>query len=220
MSRERRDFKRPSFVRDLNKLFVIATEGQKTEIKYFDGIKSSKDLQRTKIYIEILKRKNTNSSPSSVMKMLDEFKKEFLLKDDDELWLVIDRDKQSWGINEISEIARLSLQKNYFLALSNPAFEIWLLLHVKDVTDYTNEEKDELFENKKINRNRTRLEKELITICGSYNKTNLNLAHYIPHVHLAIMRSENLTRDPNERWPNYLGTHVYKLVKKLVQNNK
>jgi len=218
MGRERREFKRPAFFRDLNKLFVIATEGQKTEIKYFNGIKSSKEFPHTKVYIEILHRKNSNSSPTSVRKMLDEFKKEFLLNEDDELWLVIDRDKQSWEIDEISEVARLSVQKKYFLALSNPAFEVWLLLHVKDITEYTDDESNALFENRKINRNRTRLEKELINICGGYNKSNLNLDHYIPHVHLAIRRSENLVRDTDERWPNYLGTHVHKLVKKLLQS--
>ena len=217
MGRERREFKRPTFIRDLNKLYVIATEGQKTEIQYFNGIKASKDLLRTKIYIEVLHRKNTNSSPTSVIKMLDDFKKEFLLNDDDELWLVIDRDKQSWGIDEISEIARLSIQKKYFLALSNPAFELWLLLHVKDIMEYSNDDLKELFENKRINKHRTRLEKELKSLCGSYKKSHLNLNHFLPHVRLAIKRAENLIKDPNERWPNYLGTHVHKLVKKILK---
>lgn len=180
MGRERRDFKRPTFIRELNKLFVIATEGQKTEIKYFNGIKSCKDFPSTKIYVEILHRKNTNSSPTSVIKMLDEFKQEFLLNEDDELWLVIDRDKQSWEIDEISEIARLSLQKKYSLAVSNPAFELWLLVHVKNLDEYNEAEKNELYENKKINSHRTRLEKELINICGSFNKSNISLNHYIP----------------------------------------
>jgi hypothetical protein len=34
MPRERREFKRPTFIRDVQKLFVIASEGIKTEVKY------------------------------------------------------------------------------------------------------------------------------------------------------------------------------------------
>ena len=216
MGRERREFKRPSFNRDVNRLFVIATEGQNTEKKYFEGLKSHKYFQHTKIYLEVLEKLNSNSSPTSVINMLNSFKKEFLLRDGDELWMVIDRDKQSWDITEISEVATLVYQKRYNLALSNPAFEVWLLLHVKDVSEYSEEELNELYVNRKISRHRTRLDFELAEICGSYNKYSPNLDHYLPTVETAILRAESLIIDPNERWPNHFGTHVHKLVAKLI----
>ena len=216
MGRERREFKRPSLNRDVNKLFIIATEGQRTEKVYFEGLFYQNPHPKTKIYLEVLSRLNSNSSPRSVLKQLDDFKKEYLLREGDELWMVIDRDRQSWEVSEISEVAALIYQKNYHLALSNPAFEIWLLLHVKDLSEYTEEEKGELFENKREG-SRTRLEKELIKICGSYKKSNPNLSHFLPHVNIAIERAEALVRNPKERWPNYLGTHVFKLVRKLVK---
>lgn len=217
MGRERREFKRSSFNRDVNKLLIIATEGQKTEKEYFEGLISRKSHLYTKIYVEVLEKLNSNSSPSSVIRMLDSFKKEFLLREGDELWMVIDRDKQSWKIAEISEVATLVNQKNYNMAMSNPAFEVWLLLHVKDITRYSAGELQELFENRRLRRHRTRLDSELVEICGSYNKYSPNLDHFLPSVETAILRAEALIRDPNERWPDYFGTHVYKIVKKLIQ---
>ncbi len=215
MPRERREFKRESFVREVQRLFVIATEGKKTEIKYFEEF-SSKDYYNNKeVYIEVLKRVKSGSSPTNVVKQLNGFKSEYKLKNGDELWMIIDRDKQSWKPKEIASVARLCLQKKYGFALSNPSFEVWLLLHRKDLKTYTDAARTELLINKKTN-SRTRLESELLNICGSYNKTNLKVADYLPHVKKAIKRSESLVQSQTERWPNYLGSHVFKLVKKLL----
>ncbi len=215
MPRERREFKRLSFIRDVQKLFVIATEGIKTEIKYFEQFKSEEYYNNQSVFVEVLKRLTTDSSPSAVIKQLNGFSNEFNLKEDDELWMVIDRDKQSWSAKQIAEIARLCIQKRYGLALSNPCFEIWLLLHVKNINEYSNTIKEELFRNIKIG-GRGRIEVELLAICGTYNKSNLNVDDYLPHVNDAILRAEELTRNLNERWPNYLGSHVYKLIRKLI----
>jgi hypothetical protein len=129
--------------------------------------------------------------------------------------MVIDRDKQSWTQQQIAEVARLCIQKRYGLALSNPCFEIWLLLHRKDIRDYSAPLRAELLRNQKRGK-RTRIEKELIDICGSYNKSNLNIDDFLPYVNDAILRAEAIIVNVNERWPDYLGTHVYKLVRRLM----
>jgi hypothetical protein len=215
MPRERRDFKRPSFVRNVQKLFVIATEGVKTEIKYFEQFKSEDYYNNQSVFIEVLKRLTTDSSPAVVIRQLNNFSKEFNLKDGDELWMVIDRDKQTWRSGQIAEVARLCIQKRYGFALSNPCFELWLLLHIKDINEYTAAVREELLRNLKTG-NRGRIKIELLAICGTYNKSNLNVDDYLPHVNVAIERAEALTQNANERWPDYLGSHVYKLVRKLM----
>jgi hypothetical protein len=217
MGRERREFKRPKFKREINHLCIIATEGQNTEIKYFNRLKIDFPTPKNKIYIEVIPKLTSNSSPTAVIRMLNEFKKEYILREGDELWMVIDRDRQSWTSSNISQVARQCYQKDYFMALSNPAFEVWLLLHVKDITKYAQDEIEELFQNKRINRSRTRLEQELISICGSYNKNNPNLDHYFPYIRQAVRRGEDLMENPSESWPNYLGTHVFKLVKRIIE---
>lgn len=215
MPRERRGFKRPGFVRNVQKLFVIATEGVKTEIKYFEQFKSEEYYNNQSVFVEVLKRLTTDSSPATVIRQLNNFSREFNLKKGDELWMVIDRDKQSWSTQQIAEVARLCNQKSYGFALSNPCFELWLLLHRKDINEYSAAVRDELFRNIKTG-NRGRIENELLAICGTYNKSNLNVDDYLPYVNLAIQRAEALTQNVNERWPDYLGSHVYKLVRELM----
>ena len=138
MARERRDFIRPANKRDAT-LYIIATEGEKTEPKYFNALVSKEYFYNTKIHIEILTMDYGNS-PRQVINRLNTFKKKYNLNKSDELWLVIDRDYQSWNESEISEIAQQCLQKGYFLGLSNPCFELWLLLHLEDISSYSKTE--------------------------------------------------------------------------------
>ncbi|MBA7697944.1 hypothetical protein ES703_106616 [subsurface metagenome] len=109
----RRKFTRKSGFKD-SKLIVLACEGQKTEIKYFEGIKNKKLYDSSRIHIEILQRKSSASAPEYVLEQLDHFKKDFILNQNDELWLVMDRDR--WGVKKISNINSLCGQKNYNLS--------------------------------------------------------------------------------------------------------
>ncbi|MAF59044.1 MAG: hypothetical protein CMK03_14240 [Ponticaulis sp.] len=61
------------------------------------------------------------------------------------------------------------LQKGYGIALSNPTFELWLLMHVADLSEFSD---DELFENayQTQAKNRRFLDKTLSELLGGYNK--------------------------------------------------
>lgn len=218
MPREKQPFKRRGSNRSKFRLFVIATEGTTTEVHYFNELRASGLVNTSTIHLEVLQRKPTeltNSSPSNVLRQLDNFKTEYHLHKDDELWVVIDRDKQSWETGEIADVARQCLQKKYGFGLSNPAIEVWFLLHRKDVSEYAPEEYNALHTNKKTGE-RTAIERELVRLCGSYNKQQPNMEHYIPHTRTAIERAKALMKDENERWPDYLGTHIFKLVQRLM----
>jgi len=76
-----------------------------------------------------------------------EAKDEFNFKSPDELWMIIDRDEWT-NIDEISTLCKN--EGNFYLALSNPCFEFWVLLHVKDISEYDEEALKAIFENKKI----------------------------------------------------------------------
>ena len=66
---------------------------------------------------------------------LDGFKAEYATEEDDQFWLCIDKDH--WA--EPGHIANLRVvlqhckQKGYRVAISNPCFELWLLLHIEEV---------------------------------------------------------------------------------------
>ncbi len=191
----KKHFLRPSGFRD-SKLFIIATEGAETEIQYFEGLRE--ELHNPKIHVEILIRKDPSlSAPEYVIKELNQFKKKYSIHKDDELWMVIDYDR--WGIPKLSQINTLCRQKKYFIAVSNPKFELWLLYHF--VADSRIREEDTL-------------EVQIREVLGSFNSSNIDFDRFKDHIQAAVKNAE-LVDDGND-WPNNRGTHVFKLVDKIL----
>ncbi|MBN1487000.1 MAG: RloB domain-containing protein [Anaerolineae bacterium] len=218
--REFRPRIRTSGIKDY-RLIIIATEGTCTEKKYFEDMISKEYYFNPRVHIEVLERKEENkskSSPEYVMQRLDEFRKEYSLKKDDQLWMVIDLDQ--WGEQKLSLIATQCNQKNYQMAVSNPCFEVWLLLHIKAPEDYTTKELAVLERNEHSRKDRTRIEKELVKVLGSYNKRDPDTAMFLPYIHIAIDRAKSLDNHPEHRWPNSFGTRVYLLVESILGQSK
>src|SRR5262245_56742159 len=118
MPRERREFVRRVGFRDAS-LVVIACEGAVTEPLYFTGVKER--LHSPRLHVEVVLREDpTLSSPEAVLRTLDGFAAEFNLREGDALWLVIDRDPQSWKPGMIAGVVQQCAQKDYQVALSNP----------------------------------------------------------------------------------------------------
>ncbi|MBF0263501.1 MAG: RloB domain-containing protein [Magnetococcales bacterium] len=78
------------------RLIVIATEGHKTEIRYFK-LFGSKRLQ-----VLVLPSKDDKSAPQHVLARLREFRETYQLDGEDELWLMIDVDR--WPVKALSEV--------------------------------------------------------------------------------------------------------------------
>jgi len=155
----RRNFTRKSGFRDA-RLIIIAAEGEKTEKVYFEGLKEY--YSNPRVHVEVLYKLGSSSDPTKVIKLLDTFRSIYnLRKDYDQLWLVIDVDR--WGIPKLVSVSQQCVQKCYHLAVSNPTFEIWLLLHICALDTYSLDMLDELFKNRK-NGNRTRLDIELLNL--------------------------------------------------------
>ena len=214
MPRKRVPYTRPEGKRDA-RLIIIATEGRKTEPIYFQALKD--EYSSSGVHVEIIDRETNSSNPVSVMEALDNFAKEYEIAHNDELWMVIDRDYQSWGEKEISFVAQqCHRKKGYHLGLSNPAFEMWLLLHVRDIHEYSDSEKDKMFQNSRQGTRRTYLEKELSDVLpDGYDKSRYNANYLIKHLDIAIKQAKELDTNPHERWPNKLGTRVYRLAEKI-----
>jgi hypothetical protein len=213
MPREREEFFRESNTSEREKIFVLAFEGNITEEKYFSEFKNSNKFHDELIYLHLLKRSvdDTNSSPNHVFsKLKKEAKDEFNFRKGDELWMIIDTDRWK-SIPKIIEAC--NDLENMFVAVSNPCFEFWLLLHIKDVQEYNEEELELLFKNKKIGK-KNYIDLKIKDIVGSYNKTNLKTDDFLPNIDKAVLRAKNLDQ-PQEEYPTKLGTHVYKLIEKI-----
>ena len=217
MPRERNDLFRNSNSKPKEKIFVLAYEGNNTEAIYFEDLKDSNRFNDDLIYLFSLRRlkNDTKSAPTHVFKKLKrEAKEEFNFSDKDELWMVIDRDEWA-NIPEILDLCKK--EGNFYLALSNPCFELWILLHIKDLSEFASQELIDIYENKKVSARKTYLKRLLGTLLEhGYNESDLKSHRFIHAVDIAIERAKKLD-DMAEEYPTKLGSHVYKLVEKIIK---
>jgi len=192
-SRRPRPLERTIEVRDA-RLVVIASEGERTEPDYFDSLRS------TRIKIRTIPCPDGRSSPVDVLIRMREFKDEYELEDNDELWLVIDRDR--WSIRNLGLVARECLASRINLAVSNPCFEVWLALHYTPhiPPDLTSKAAPGFFS----------------SLHGPYKKNALEAQRMLPLIPNAINNAAALDANKKARWPHSVGTRVYILMANLL----
>lgn len=214
MIRERREAFRDA------RLIVIASEGKDTERIYFKAL--AKEYTNPRVHVHILKRseeEKNNSSPEHVLEQLNEYKCQYELEADDELWLVTDKDH--WTEAMLSRVATECMQDvSMHMALSNPCFELWLLLHLVDVASLTPEEQKLWIENRRKSKSSNPYLKVLLRQkMGSYHESAYDVLTLIQHVEVAIERARLLDKNPADRWPQTLGTRVYLLAESVMNRD-
>jgi len=195
MSPQRRKFQRPLGERRYRKLFVIAVEGVKTEPQYFAIF----NHQRSVIRVHCLKSRHDSAPPQVLKRMRDHLREEHLLSTD-AAWLVVDKDH--WTDEQLTQLhAWAQEHDNYGLALSNPKFEYWLLLHFEDGTDITSSRD---------------CSDRLESFLPGYEK-GIDVRRITRQgINDAIRRARKRDSPPCIDWPRKLGsTTVYKLVEAI-----
>jgi hypothetical protein len=126
-----RDYERKPPSKDAT-LFVIYCEGNRREPHYFRYFREIS----SRINIEIIEAETQgNNSPlglydracSDVDILENEASAKYELGDGDQVWFVIDTDEWGKSIRELKD--RCETRFNWFVAQSNPCFEIWLYYH-------------------------------------------------------------------------------------------
>lgn len=113
------DLSRRSAVREERRTVLILTNGQRTEVDYFEAVKREPWVTADKITVKF-----QPGDPLGVVKHAA------TIRDDSaysEAWAVCDVDE--FGVTEAVVSAE---DQDVMLALSVPCFEVWLLLHVTD----------------------------------------------------------------------------------------
>lgn len=209
--RKRKDFKRLEGDKSA-RLVVIAAEGRNTENIYFDSMKIS--LCASDVHVEVLHRDSNQSSPEHVYEQIRQFMTEYNIEDDDQLWIVIDKDK--WKDRMLSAVAQHCAQNNnLYFCVSNPCFELWLLLHIEDIATYNDEDMEALAMNKKT-KGQTWLKRRMRELTGHYQESNYDAMALLPYIQSAIERAEKLDTSTKDRWPQGVGTRVYLLAKSII----
>lgn len=201
--------KRRTRQREVNKRIVVATEGptERDYIKRFIG----KDRFSN---VSFAKQGGGNSDPDSVIKALDRAKKRvaehYDPNDEDEYWAVIDKD--DW---DLESAARKIRQKSYLLAESYPCFELWLLLHFKQLNELTGLAGSTSGGRCKPATDALKVEDP------SFRKGKVTNKRYYDEAETnrVIAKAKNLDRSHASRPLQSLGTRVYKLIESIRKSS-
>lgn len=225
-----------------NKIIFLSLEGSATEEEYFECVSEIYSEFKTKIqFISVAEdAAHTHSKcrtqdqakllskvrPKQLVERIDQFKTEknelyqFSNYRDDEFWVVSDVD-ENWGplwINEWEEAIRMCSEKGYNYAISNPFFEIWLLLHHDSPTDedirYAVTD-DHAYE--KTDHFRKRLQELGAPLIGKNHK-HINFNDYnAQKIEYAINQAKKLHIDKEDCFPKYFASTVYLILNKLLE---
>ena len=197
MAHKRRSFRRVTGQRRYRRLFVIATEGTKTEPRYFAIFDN-----HSVIHVHCLRDRH-GSSPKQVLRRMEEYLKDQEIRKTDEAWLVVDKDQ--WTDEQLSRLRDWARTKeNYGFVLSNPKFEYWLLLHFEDGVGIQSSRDCSL---------------RLRRYIPDYDKDVDVRKFTVDMICHAVRRAEARDRPPCADWPrNPGGTTVYRLVKRILQS--
>jgi hypothetical protein len=190
-------------VRDA-RLFIVATEDTYAPKQYFTFFSHSR------IHVEVLETVHgAGNDPKSVVNRLMKFAEDYQIKEDDQLWALLDTDHWIEGSHKpgLIEAIKDARQRGYRVAMSNPCFDLWLLLHHEELAGA-------MFDNCDAVGARIRQVK------GEFNKKNLKSEHYpLPNIAAAIDRAKALEKDlgkaDSEYWPEDTACRVYFLMDEL-----
>ncbi|MBL7115965.1 MAG: RloB domain-containing protein [Kiritimatiellae bacterium] len=184
-----------------DRLFIVASEDTHAPAQYFDLFRN------TRIKVRVLPTEGGLSAPGHVLQRLDDYKAEFDLMEEDELWLMLDTDHwiEPNHVQAFGQVCTEASQKGYQLAHSNPCFEVWILLHVFPLDGPVHFDRC------------ADVITQLKAILGEYSKRTIDARHFpLSSIQDAVAQAETLDSNPNDRWPQMTGSHVYKLVRKLL----
>lgn len=169
-----RPLKRRVAIRSPRRTFLIFCEGERTEPEYLNALKLLPSVRDAAAVDLRVQTRNSGSVPLSLVSMAVSARSRAIAEESeiDEFWCVFDVEwpRNHPGLREALEQAeRNSIQ----LAVSNPCFELWLILHFRNYNAWLD------------NRSASRLRRDLD---GSSDK-GLDAARYMPFIFDAAQRS-------------------------------
>ena len=204
--------------------YFIVTEGDVTEIKYFQGIKANTDYLNINYLIDIrlIKNEIDENRQSHPLLKLKNFKKS--IKDNkitydpkiDKVFFIIDRDPQNFKEEQLDEFFNKCENENYNICLSNPTFELFLLMH--DDKIFTLDPKA-MLENRKTRKGGKRFLEIKLSDFFNCTKSNLNFEKFKDKIQTAI-KNEKFFCEDLKMLKNNLGSNVGLLLEELISKDE
>jgi hypothetical protein len=199
MPRKKRSLDRDAGVLRDAPLIVIASEDTYAVKQYFDRFLT------TRVQFETLTTQDGRSSPVDIIARLDDHRRNNVTEDYDQFWACFDQDHWARAnhIHNLSDVLAHCRKTGYRVAISNPCFELWLIMHLEDpdlsAVTTCQEARD-----------------RLARLAGGYNKTKCcgSMPFTSEHLHAAINRSKAI--DTVGEIPASPLTRVYLIVEELL----
>ena len=218
------NLERPKGNEEPKSKYYIIPEGNNTEIQYFCGIRDNAEELSIKSLIEIVLIENDEDEEgqSHPKRKLSNFNKDLkagkftYLKNFDKVIFVIDRDPQNFSEAQLDEFIQKCENDRYLVCLSNPTFELFLIMHDDRIFDL---DRQEMLENRRATRRSRRFLEKKLSEFFECNKTNLNFEKFKPNIKKAI-ENENKFCEDLEKLKNELGSNVGKLLDSIIEHGK
>ncbi|MCL2607248.1 MAG: RloB family protein [Methanomassiliicoccaceae archaeon] len=183
-------------------LFYIFAEGKATERTYFENNYFGRSPRIDRKRPQINRGHRRGQDPDSIKRWVEETMGKVSNKNDI-VWILIDKDANS--SEKLYELKRWCDAKGFRLALSNPQFEYWYVLHFDYL--HTNVNKETL---------QNLLEKYLK--CSRYEKGECYSKELSPHTDKAIKHAERLREEIDK--DKYCDHNPFTNVDSLIKGNK
>ena len=216
------NLERPKGNEEPKSKYYIIPEGDNTEIQYFCGIRDNADELNIKPLIEIVPVENDEDEEgqSHPKRKLDNFNKslgegKFTYKANfDKAIFVIDRDPQNLSKEQLGEFIKKWEKDGYYVCLSNPTFELFLLMHDDKVFDL---DRQEMLENRRETKRSKRFLEVKLSEIFKCNKRNIHFEKFKPNIKKAIKNEKKFCEDL-ERLKNELGSNVGTLLDEIIDD--
>ena len=134
----------------------------------------------------------------------------------DKICFVIDRDRKSFVSEQYAYVLNSCRENGFGLYLSNPCFEMWLLMHYDEVFDL---DESMLLENPKVTSDKRYAEHELRKLLPGYAKSKYNVAELMGRIDKAIVNEKEFCED-EEILESATGSRVGILLSEMRRDYK
>lgn len=201
--------------------YYIIPEGEKTEIQYFLGIRDNAREININSLIEVIPIENDDEElgQSHPIRKITNFNEDiennkFLYdKEIDKVCFVIDRDPQNFSEQQYDNFLKMCKDYNYKVYVSNPTFELFLLMHDDKIFDI---DKTAMLENRRVSNSKRFLEVKLSEIFGC-NKKNINFEKFKVNIKKAI-NNEKQFEESLINLKHNLGSNVGTLLDEMIED--
>ena len=194
--------------------YYLICEGENTEKWYFEQLISDKRTLNINPAIEVkyVERTDEDTHNSNPIKLIQYGKQ--LVEDEsidfderDVIIIIFDADIYNSDEQAYQKIIELAHENNFLVGVTNPCFELFLLLHLENsVCDIILPNESDILENKKISKKRTYTQKLLTDKTKINPKENQGISQLSRYIDIAINQELLINQD------------IYKCIGNLTSN--